>query len=193
MLLKNVRAIAINGHCFDIHWDGEHEVHDDQGWPVFGVCETDGDSPGSAYISINGPLLSGCPDLVVSTAAHELGHVIFDVPGGHRHYRAVTPSADMLLSAERIAEWRANEFMGGLLIEPAPLHRELLRHAREERLRLVRAPHHGRPGSPVVDAANDPDALAGVVAVLAQGFGVSESFIDMRLRRYGLIASRGGR
>jgi hypothetical protein len=192
VLMALAGRIDINGRQFEVYWDADHEVHDDLGRPVFGVCETDRDSPEVAYVSINGPLLSGCPDLVVSTAAHELGHVIFDVPAGHRCYRAVTASADALLSAERSSEWRANEFMGALLVPPVPLHRELLRHARSEGLRLKRAPHHGRRGCPVVDPFNDPDALAGVGAVLGQEFGVSERFIDIRLRRYGLIAGMGG-
>ncbi len=193
MLMARVRAVDINGRRFAICWEADFEVHDDDEQAVLGVCETVVDNPGVAHVLINGPRLAGRPDLLASTAAHELGHVIFDMPGGHRHYRAVTRSAGALLAAERIAEWRTNEFMGGLLVEPAPLHRDLLRCAREERLRLVRAPHYGRPGSPVVDARNDPDALAGVVAVLAEGFGVSESFIDTRLRRYRLIADMGGR
>jgi hypothetical protein len=192
MLMAAIEGIDVNGRRFHVVWDADHAVHDDLGRPVFGVCETDHDSPGAAYVSINGPLLADCPDLILSTAAHELGHVIFDVPAGHRRYRAVTSSADAFLSAEFTSEWRANEFMGALLVPAFQLHRQLPRHAQSERLRLSRAPHHGRPGCPVVDADNEPDALAGVVAALGQHFGVSDSFIDVRLRRYGLIADRMG-
>lgn len=186
-LMASVQQVEVNARRIEIHWDGAHEVHDDRGAPVFGVCETDRDNPGAAYVSINGPLLSDRPDLVLSTVAHELGHVIFDVPMGQRHYRDVTQSTVSLLATERICEWRANEFMGALLVPAFELHRRLLLLARHERLPLARAPHYGRPGCPIVDARYNPDVLAGVVAALATHFGVSDSFISMRLQRYGLI------
>ncbi|WP_099865949.1 ImmA/IrrE family metallo-endopeptidase [Pararhizobium haloflavum] len=192
LLMDAIDGVAINGYRFDVVWDSDHPVHDDAGQPVFGVCETDHDTPGQAYVSVNGPLLAGRPDLLVSTAAHELGHVIFDVPAGYRRYRAVTSSAGALLANERVSEWRANEFMGALLAPAFQLHRELLRLAQSERLRLVRAPNHGRPGCPVVCVGDRPDAFAGVVAALAERFNVSDSFVDVRLRRYGLVADQQG-
>ncbi|MET3791805.1 ImmA/IrrE family metallo-endopeptidase [Aquamicrobium terrae] len=188
-LMAAVQHLEVNMRPIEIIWDGDHHVHDECGRPVFGVCETDRDNPGAALVSINGPLLCDRPDLMLSTVAHELGHVIFDVPAGHRHYRAVTPTAASLLAAERICERRANEFMGALLVPAFELHRQLLLLAGRERLKLCRAPHHGRPGCPIVDGRNDPDALAGVVAALGTQFGVSDSFIDVRLRRYGLVAT----
>ena len=102
-------------------------------------------------------------------------------------YRAVAQSARALDRAGRGAEARANEFMGALLVPPVPLHTRLLAHARSEGLRLCRGPHLGRPASPIVAASNGAEALAGVLAVLAGDFGVSEKFIDVRLSRYGLV------
>lgn len=77
--------------------------------------------------------------------------------------------------------------MGALLAPPVLLHTRLLARAREERLQLGGAPHHGRPGSPVVAAGNAPDAVAGVVTALAAEFGVSDRIIAVRLGSYGLV------
>lgn len=188
--------LRINGRHVSVSWECAHAVHDDHGCAVLGVCETDPDDPDAAFISINGPALGTRADLVLSTAAHELGHVVFDVPGAlaqgpQRRFRSRTGDVEALYRGRDLCERRANEFMGALLAPPFELHRELLRRARDERLRLTRARHHGRPGCPVVSADNDADALAGVTAVLAEAFGVSNGFMTVRLQRYGLIASRG--
>ena len=65
--------------------------------------------------------------------------------------------------------------------------RAVLALARGEGLQLVRAPHEGRPASPVVAAGNPADLVAGVVAAIALEFGVTERFIAVRTARYGLI------
>ena len=72
-----------------------------------------------------------------------------------------------------------------------PLHTRLLALARSERMRLARAPHLGRPASPVLARDNAPEAMAGIVAAVAGDFGVSDRFIAVRMQRYGLVA--GGR
>jgi phage shock protein PspC (stress-responsive transcriptional regulator) len=77
--------------------------------------------------------------------------------------------------------------MGALLAPAVPLHLRLLLHARAEGLRTVHAAHHGRQGSRVLAAGNPADAVAGVVAALAGDFGVSESFVRVRLARYRLV------
>lgn len=189
-------SLRINGRRVHVAWECGQKVHDENGQPVLGVCETDPEAPDAAFVSINGPVLAGRTDLTLSTAAHELGHVVFDVPGAlaqgpQRRFRSFTGDVEALSRGRDLSERRANEFMGALLVPPFALHRALLRYAQDERLRLTRGRHHGRPGCPVVSADNDPDALAGVVAVLADGFGVSSGFIAVRLRRYGLVARRG--
>lgn len=196
-LLDRCACVAVNDRTIAIAWDCTHAVHDEAGRPVFGVCETDPDCPDTAFVSVNGPCLEGRPDLALSTIGHELGHVVFDVPpalcatsqNGQR-YQSFTTGASALLRGEGISEWRANEFMGALLAPPYRLHRELLHYARSERLSLIRAVHSGRPAWPVVAADNDPDALAGVMSVIADEFGVSPRFIEVRLGRYGLIQNR---
>ena len=191
-------SIDVNGRPIEIAWDLDHAVHDESGQAVLGVCETDADAAGAAgaaYVSINGPLLKDRPDVMLSTAAHELGHVIFDVPAAlaqpvsRRQFRSYTASSSALMRSESRSEWRANEFMGAFLAPPFELHKRLLRHARAEDMKLARAPNLGRPAWPVVCGRNDPDALSGVVAVLAQDFGVSPRFVEVRLRVYGLVAN----
>lgn len=187
-------ALGVNGQRIGISWDFEHAVHDDAGAPVFGVCETDDDDENMAFVSVNGPLLEGRTDLMLSTAAHELGHVVFDVaaafsaPRRQRScYRLHAAPTRAPSRRENFSEWRANEFMGALLVPPFSLHRQLLQHAREEGLSLLRAPSAGRPAWPIVSAQNDPEALDGVFAAIAEDFGVSPRFIEVRLNAYGLL------
>ncbi|MBW8269991.1 ImmA/IrrE family metallo-endopeptidase [Caldovatus aquaticus] len=191
-LVAAARSVMVNGRAVAVAWDLEHAVHDEAGAPVLGVCETDPELPDTALVSVNAPMVAGRPDLAASTAAHELGHVLFDVPAAlgapARRYRAVTADPEALLDrATAASERRANEFMGALLAPPVPLHLRLLVHARAEGLRTVHAAHHGRQGSRALAAGNPPDAVAGVIAAVAGDFGVSERFIAVRLARYRLL------
>ena len=183
------QRLEVNDLLVKVAWDFDHRVHDEEGAEVFGVCETDGESD-CALVSINGPLLKDRFDMLLSTTSHELGHVIFDVPASiqaERRYRRFTANDNALFQSRGQSEWRANEFMGALLTPPFLLHRQLLRHARAEGLEFVRAKHAGRPTWPAIGRHNDPDALAGVIDVLATDFGVSPPFIQVRLGRYGLV------
>ncbi|MCC7495869.1 MAG: ImmA/IrrE family metallo-endopeptidase [Fimbriimonadaceae bacterium] len=191
-LRDRTREVLANGRLVQVAWDLGHAVHDDAGQPVLGVCETDPDLPGTALVSVNARMVAGRPDLALSTAAHELGHVLFDVPAtlgaAGRRFRAVTADPDALLDpAAVLAERRANEFMGALLVPAVTLHVRLLGHARAEGLRTVHAAHHGRQGSRILAKDNPPEAVAGVVAALAGDFGVSDSFVRVRLARYRLV------
>ena len=194
-LVAVAREVRANGRALAVAWDLANPVHDEAGLPVLGVCETDPELPDTALVSVNARMVAGRPDLAASTAAHELGHVLFDVPAAlgapARRYRSVTADPDALLDRTAAAsERRANEFMGALLAPPVPLHTRLLALARAEGLRLARAPHEGRPASPVVAPGNPPDLVAGVLAALAAEFGVTERFVAVRAARYGLV--RGG-
>jgi hypothetical protein len=190
-LVEACRRIDVNGRCLAVSWELDRALRDEAGQEVLGLCDIDADEPGWAYLAINAVMTAHRPDLALSTAAHELGHLLFDVPAalerGEHGYRAVAQSARALDRAGRGAEARANEFMGALLVPPVPLHTRLLAHARSEGLRLCRGPHLGRPASPIVAASNGAEALAGVLAALAGDFGVSEKFIAVRLSRYGLV------
>jgi len=191
-LVAATRTVSANGRAILVAWELDHPVHDGSGEAVLGVCETDPDMPGTALVSVNARMVAGRPDLAVSTAAHELGHVVFDVPVAlgtpARRYRSVTAGPSALLDRTTAAsERRANEFMGALLAPPVQLHLRMLVHARSERLRTVHAPHRGRQGSRVLAADNPPEVIEGVIAALAGDFGVSERFIAVRLSRYGLV------
>lgn len=190
-LIGACRAVEVNERQLAVSWELGRPLHDEHGSTVLGLCDIDAHEPGWAYIAVNGPMTAGRPDLALSTAAHELGHLLFDVPAalarGEQRYRGVASSAQALHRVGRGAEARANEFMGALLAPPVPLHTRLLAHARSEGLHLCRGPHQGRPASPIVAAGNHPEALAGVLAALAGDFGVSERFIAVRLSRYGLV------
>jgi hypothetical protein len=195
VIATRTAELVINGRPVTTSWDFAHAVHDALGRPVLGVCETDPDAPGMAYVSVNREMVAHRPDIALSTAAHELGHVVLDVPcalgRADRRYRSVTTAPDALVRSANASERRANEFMGALLVPPVALHTRLLALARAERMRLVRAPHHGRPASPVLAGDNAPDAIAGIIAVIAGEFGVSDSFIAVRMARYRLVAGGG--
>ncbi len=189
-LMSETASAVINDRQVTVVWDLAHPVHDEAGTPVLGLCDVDPDEPDCALVSINGVVARGRADLALSTAAHELGHVLFDVPqalASNSTYRGVARDAASLHRVGRGAEARANEFMGALLVPPIALHTRLLCHARAEGLRLARGPHQGRPGWPILAADNPMDVLSGVIAALAGDFGVSERFIAVRLDRYGLV------
>jgi Zn-dependent peptidase ImmA (M78 family) len=189
-LIREGASVVINDRQVAVVWDLAHPVHDESGAPVLGLCDVDPDEPDCALVSINGTITKGRADLALSTAAHEFGHVIFDVPSAlacNSTYRGVARDAASLHRVGRGAEARANEFMGALLAPPVTLHTRLLAHARTEGLRLARGPHHGRPGSPILAADNPADVVSGVMAALAGDFGVSERFVAVRLARYGLV------
>lgn len=194
-LLAACQDVAVNGKWVSVAWDLAHALHDTAGMPVLGICDTDPAEPDCAYVSVSATLTANRPDLQLSTAAHELGHVLFEVPAalatGMRRYRAVAANAATLDRVGRGAEARANEFMGTLLVPPIAVHTRLLAMARSEGLRMVRGEHQGRPGGPIVAGDNAADTVGGVIAVLADEFGVSERFMAVRLARYGLV--QGGR
>jgi len=185
-----VGRIEANRRAVSVVWHLASELYDEAGLPALGACHVEPDEPGVVYVLINRQMTGDRPELAASTAAHELGHVIFDVPAmldqPGRRFRSVTMPTT-LDRATQASERRANEFMGALLVPPARLHTQLLARARSEGLRLKRALNCGRPASPVLARDNPPEAVAGVIAALAGDFGVSDRFIAVRLDQYGLI------
>ncbi|MGG5819606.1 ImmA/IrrE family metallo-endopeptidase [Falsiroseomonas sp. HW251] len=191
-LVAAAKRLQVNGREIASTWDFSQRVHHAAGREVLGVFETDPSAPGLALVSVNGQMIRNRPDLELSTVAHEIGHIVFDAPASvaepTRRYRSETRGPGCLDGATARAERRANEFMGALLVPPQPLHLRLVARARSEGLRMMHAPHRGRPGCRVLPASTPPDALAGLTAALAGDFGVSDRFIAVRLRRYRLIA-----
>lgn len=198
-------SVVVNGVPFTLVWDFDNAVHDDDGRPVMGVCEHDADEPGQVMISINGAEVGERPEVERSTALHELGHALFDMPAVvHGGRQLCLRLGDERRRVVRIAssgrdgkgptdwrEWRANEFMGAFLAPPEPFHRQLVRLANAAGLPLVHRPALGKAGLPVVDGRR----LGGigydqVVDLLAEAFGVSSEFARVRIGKYRLLAGR---
>jgi hypothetical protein len=182
--------LEVNGIAFDVEWDLDHEVLNPAGKPVMGVTEYDKASPECVMVSVNGPKLRSLDTLLRSTIAHELGHVVFDAPG----WVLIPPDAPVCTgfssrkSARDPREARANEFMGALLVPASLLGVDLQRQAK--RLRLAQSPRPSTTmvGAPAYDAAHlDGDSVEELMFVLAERYGVSESFLRVRLERYDLM------
>jgi len=154
-VLREINKLKINGVEFDLWVDTEHQVTDEEGQPVLGVCEFDPDAaPNAALLLVSPAVNAASQALVLSTFAHELGHAIFDAPAwivaahngpglfddhageARRAYRTTTRDADHLAKAAAVrnteleknihfAELRANEFMGSLLVPRQPLCRAI--------------------------------------------------------------------
>jgi Zn-dependent peptidase ImmA (M78 family) len=140
---------------------------------------------------VNGPKLRSLDTLLRSTLAHELGHVVFDAPG----WVLIPPDAPVCTgfsskkkSARDPREARANEFMGALLVPASLLRVDLQRQAK--RLRLPQSPRPSTilAGAPAYDAVHlDGDSVEEAIFALAERYGVSESFLQVRLERYDLV------
>ena len=213
-LVGLTEAMVVNGVAFGAHWDFEHEVRNEADQPVMGTTEFDPAQPDSVMVSINGVALAGRDELLRSTIAHEVGHVVFDAPSWIRG-ASTRRMADFhnqpegngkkepvgARSSQRTRDWRefrANEFMGALLV-PMPLIRlDLLRFAKRHRFPASLSPSRIAGGAPAYDgAALDPDAVQDLLFTLAERYGVSEPFVRVRLDRYDLLrtgfAAAGGR
>jgi len=207
-IISRTRHLVVNGIAFETHWELDHPVIDDTGQPVAGAVEYDESYPSAALISINCDLLRGRDDLASSTAAHELGHAIFDTPSwiqhaanGSKHPPAVqmhhfqqaeyeeTRIDRLPASAIDWCEWRANEFMGAFLTPRTLLHRHMHKRAAALKVPLIEAAT--ADSLPVVNERRaGTDALEALLVELAEIFGVSIEFIRVRLRKYQLLAWR---
>lgn len=196
-LAECTASLLVNGVAYELVWDFDNAVHDDDGRPVMGVCEHDPDEPAQVMISINGAAMSGRPELERSTALHELGHALFDMPAAVHAGRLCR--LDLRLGRAKPSgrapmdwrEWRANEFMGAFLAPPAIFHQRLVRLAHEAGLRLVMCPSLGKLGLPVIDGRRADGVVFGeVVDLLAETFGVTAEFARVRIDKYRLLAGR---
>lgn len=187
---KRLSELDVNGVRFEAAWDLDHEVLNGSGKPVMGVTEYDKASPECVMVSVNGPMLANSETLLRSTIAHELGHVVFDAPGWILAPPAAPASSGFSASPKTRdpRELRANEFMGALLVPPSLLRVDLQRQAKRHRFAASRRPSAVMSGSPAYDALRfDRDAVEEVIFSLAESYGVSESFLRVRLDRYDLL------
>jgi len=187
-------GMSVNGTAVSMQWDLERIIRDSQGRQALGVTEADPAVPGIVLISLNAELIADRDYLKRSTLAHELGHAVFDGPSmlrqaGKPAFAMVTPDEGHLETAVRgrngmdWREFRANEFMGALLVPRLLLHRELIRHS----IALGLALRDAGESQPVLDKKSDPSRVEGLLVDLGERFGVSATFIEYRLHRYGLV------
>jgi len=223
--LAAISDLNINGLPYQLWVSLDHPVTDEEGLPVLGLCEFDPDCGADAVSVLVSPVGEQLtPELALSTFAHELGHAIFDAPawliaakqgpglfdepdpGQRRAHRTATPDAEHLgamappphtaLEKEtRIAEFRANEFMGSLLV---PRDRLLVLAAARapdfdvgiERGGLSGELHAATPR--LVEQGNFGFiGLENLQRELATSFGVNPKFIRVRMERYGLLPGKG--
>ena len=132
-LMLASRSMKVNGIAVAAHWDFNRQVRDKDGREVLGMTEADPALPGVVLISLNTELIAERDYLKRSTLAHELGHALFDGPSmlrtaGRPAFCMVTPD-EAHLATRTGGDWRefrANEFMGALLVPRPLLHRELV-------------------------------------------------------------------
>ena len=190
-LARRTAGLSVNGRRLRIAWDMGNAVHDEVGDPVLGVCEHDPSKSGTVLISLNADILGDQPELLRSTAAHELGHAIFDLPAAMdaRTARAIRSRGEVLARKEPIdwKEWRADEFMGSFLSPRRKLARSLAREA----------PQHGAPlrwseedgvTVPFIQAGEAGwQAIEGITGAIAEELGLTAAFLGVRLRKCGLV------
>ena len=216
-VLADISAIRVNGMLVNVDIDTEHPVHDEARNPVLGACEYDPSVPDTALVSVSPASEVGSTHLVLSTLAHELGHACFDTPGwifdasqgpdlfdapeqSTRIYRTTTQDAEHLSKpsehdqAEKFAELRANEFMGSLLVPRSQLCRAALQLAPALDISVGSGPslHPDFPSGEIRFVPPNRDsfddlAMAGFYLGLAEVFGVSSRFIEVRMQHYGLV------
>jgi hypothetical protein len=192
-LFRRAARLRVNGLPLRLVWDAEHPVHDEAGAAVLGVCEHDPQEPGEVTISLNSDLLEGRPELLRSTAAHELGHAIFDMPAAMNGEmaRAFRSRTEGRVTGEPIdwREWRADEFMGAFLAPRRQITRAFMREASAIGASIAWRGGDSDAPTPCMKASrNGWSAIEAIVTALAGEFGLSESFIAVRLRKYGMIA-----
>ena len=120
--------------------------------------------------------------------------MVFDAPG----WVLIPPDVPVCtgFSSRRSArdprEARANEFMGALLVPASLLRVDMQRQAKQHRLAQSPRPSTVMAGAPAYDAAClDGDSVHEVIFDLAERYGVSESFLRVRLERYDLMRTGG--
>lgn len=183
----------VNGIRYNAIWDFDHDVRNARDEEVLGVTEYHDATPLHVLVSINGPRLNSAENLLRSTIAHELGHVVFDAPA----WLALRGDAFVQVASEiapgPTAQWnpmevRANEFMGALLVPASLIRVDWLRLAKRNRLPVSERPSQVILGAPAVDGRSlDPDAAMELMFELSELYGVSADFIRVRLARYDLL------
>ncbi len=187
-LVEESRKLVVNGIVLNAHWDLGRQLPNG----ALGLTEADSVLPGTVLIGINGSMIAGREYLLRSTVAHELGHALFDglwMVQQESRASFATPDEAHLTKPARTgerADWRefrANEFMGALLVPRATLHGALVRTSVSLGLPLF---DRGED-LPVPRLTGQVERAEHLLLELAERFGVSPEFIRYRLRRYTLV------
>ena len=221
-ILGAIDNMKVNGIPYELWVDTDHPVKDEFRNAVLGVCEFDPDaSKDAVQLSVTHVCEIASPELVLSTFAHELGHVVFDAPAwiheaaqgaglfddvvltAHKAYRTSTPDAEHLSksvpvgntaheASVRFAEFRANEFMGSLLVPRQHLMRAVEVLAEQHKVTISRSPSLDPdfPGMGMTLTAKRSfgfDGMDPLLKALSTRFGVTPKFIRVRMDRYGLL------
>jgi hypothetical protein len=193
-LFRRAARLCVNGRHIRIAWDAAHAVHDRSGEPVLGVCEHDPQEPTMVMISLNAALLGKQPELMRSTAAHELGHAIFDMPAAMAKGISRTFHSSQIATADSASsdwpEWRAGEFMGGFLTPRRQLTRSFTRQASLLGLPLRWRGDRDVPRPFMATGEVGGSAIDAITSALAEEIGLSEAFIAVRLQKYQLVTNR---
>ena len=221
-ILGAIDNMNVNGIPYELWVDTDHTVKDEFGNAVLGACEFDPHASKDAallFVTPVGEIASA--ELVLSTFAHELGHAVFDAPGwihaaaqgaglfddpahtAHKAYRTSTPDAEHLSKSApvgnsaheanvRFAEFRANEFMGSLLVPRQHLIRAVENLAEQHSVTITRGQSIAAdfPGMGMTLTAKSSlgfDGMDPLLKALATRFGVTPKFIRVRMNRYGLL------
>lgn len=198
-IAKRMQNVVVNRVAFDVVWDFDNQVHDEHGELVRGVTEFDPtDAADQVMVSVMGTANGERPEIELSTTGHEAGHVIFDMPAAvHANRRSWFSDTDQQLRRFREREpdinspapdwkeWRANEFMGGLLAPPLLLHRQLLQIASDGGLPLCQGQSFSDPQLPVVDFRKvHPPDIRHALNLTGRRFGLSADFARVRMIKY---------
>lgn len=202
-LISRTRNMQVNGLAFETRWELGSAITDDLGNPVLGATEYDQSCPLTALLYLNRELVGDQDDLARSTAAHELGHAVFDAPSwiwrmreqslqsstsSPRCFQPTSPAEAPAESGMDWQEWRTNEFMGGFLAPRRLVHLHMHKRAAALGIPMVSASHDDE--LPLVNGPKAGfDRLEALATELAELFGVSIAFMQVRLRKYGLIAT----
>ncbi len=215
--LAGIDQMRVNGVDYEIWADIEHPVHDEDGTEVLGVFEFMPESSLDAVaISVTPASSTLRSEIVLSSLAHEMGHGIFDGPpliagarnrslfedpasGGVRAFRIVTDTPAHLKGRIgdlpdhlRLAEWRANEFMGLLLVPRDLLIERVTEEAARRTVEIKYQPSCCGPSARdfaeiVFSKFEAKVSLPDITHAVAPLFGVTAKFIEVRMRKYGLI------
>lgn len=199
-MMERTRRLKVNGVSFDVHWEFKGALTDEFGNPVLGLTTHDERWSNAAMVYLNSDEIREREDLARSTAAHELGHSIFEVPAwiarrrglhgadkvSERRYQAAVKAEVGRAEKMDWGEWRCNEFMGGCLTPLRLFHLHM--HKRAAALGVPMT--EGEKSLPIINGRKScSDSIEELAIELAAIFGVSIPFVHMRMRKYRLISA----